>query len=153
MLSLGYTVPIENLDLTNAVQDVLVLNPARSIMVTELRLWSNVTTDVFARLSWLKRSTAGSGGGSAITPNALDDLNTRAAGFTATPMVTTPGTPVANSNRKPVLWNMRYPLELVYVPGAQPKITDALEFLALALLAADLTSTRKVSGWVDVQEF
>lgn len=150
---LKYNVPIENADLTNAAQDIIVLNPARSISVYELRLWSNVTTDVFARLLWLKRTSAGSGGGTAITPQPIDDLNTKAAEFTATPFVTTPGTLVAGSTRKPTLWNMRFPLEIVFLPETRLAVTDPAQFLALNFASADITSTRKISGWLDVEEY
>lgn len=150
---LGYIVPIENQDLTNAAQDILVLNPgaATPVELRAFRLYSNVTTDVFARLQWLLRSTSGSGGGTAIVPRAVDQTNTRAAAVVATPVVTTPGTIVTASERDTFLWNMRYPLEVILTPEEYLRVIPTSR-LCLALLAADLSSTRKIGGSFKVWE-
>jgi hypothetical protein len=135
------------------VQDILQILAAGAnpIEIHSFRLWTNQPTDAFIDLEWVRRSTNGTGGGTAITPRPRNRLNTRAAVMTVTPLVTTPGSLVADSQIDPIEWNPRYPLEVVYTPDERPYFAAADRF-CLAMLTTGLGASRKLAGWVKLLE-
>ena len=144
-----YSAPFENVSLTDAAQDILFLQTTANvaILIHELILTSDVTTDVRARLKLLLRTTAGSGG-TGITPAAVDQRNTRAAVTTVTRMRTTLG--AAGVELDAERWSMMTPFSRLYTPESRVKIAHS-GFIGVELVAGT-GAARNVSGKVVFEE-
>lgn len=148
-MGLLYTAAFENVALTNAAQDILFLQTTANvpIIIHEITLSTDVTTDVRARLQLLRRTTAGSAG-NAITPKPVDERNTRSATTTATDMRTTPGT--AGDILDNDLWSLLVPWARLYTPETRIRVAHS-GFLALNLVAGTGAS-RNLSGKIVFEE-
>ena len=148
-MGLLYSAAFENVALTDAAQDILVLATSAGvpIVVHEIILSTDVTTDVRARIQILRRTTAGSGG-SGITPRALAERNSVAAATTVTNMRTTPGTAgnVLDGDR----WSLLVPFQRLYTPETRISVTVS-GFVAVNLVAGTGAS-RNLSGKVVFEE-
>lgn len=144
-----YTCPIDSVSVTAATQDIWELTaPATKILVLHaFSLTSSYQTDERARLTLLRRSTAGSGG-SAATEVALDPGNAVAATGALVTLATTPGTAGAILHG----WRWSQQGELLYLPTPEMRpVVEASGRLALYLGAA-LGGTRTWSGYVTWEE-
>lgn len=148
-MGLLYSAAFENVALTDAAQDILVLATTANvpIVIHEWVLSTDVTTDVRARLKILQRTTAGSGG-SSITPRPLNERNSRSATTTVTYMRTTPGT--GGNELDGERWSLLVPFQRLYTPETRLTIAHS-SFIALALIAGTGAS-RNVSGKVVFEE-
>lgn len=146
---LVYTAAFENVALTDAAQDILFLQTTANvpIRIHEWLLTSDVTTDVRARLQILLRTTAGSGG-TAITPRATNERNTRAAVTTVTQMRTTVGT--AGNMLDGDRWSLLVPFQRLYTPETRLQIAHS-SFIGL-YLPAGTGASRNLSGKVVFEE-
>lgn len=148
-MSLIYSAAFENVSITDAAQDLIVLatSSAVQVKVHEILLSASDTTDVRARLRLLRRTTAGSGG-TAVTPRAVHGRNTVSAATTVTVARTTPGTAgdVLGSAR----WSLLVPFQRSFLPEDRVHIPVS-GFLALELVAGT-GGTRNVSGEVIFEE-
>lgn len=148
-MGLLYVAAFENITFTDAAQDFVFLQAAsgKPITVHEILMTSSTTTDVRARVSIVRRTTAGSAG-TGITPRALDEHNTQAAGATATYARTTVGT-VGNVLDADA-WSLLVPYQKLYTPETRIRIAAA-GFLGVNLTAAT-GATRVVSGKIVFEE-
>lgn len=148
-MGLLYSATFENVALTDAAQDILLIATAAGvpILIHEIGLSTDVTTDVRARLQLLRRTTAGSGG-SGITPRALCERNSVAAATTVTNMRTTTGT--AGNPLDSERWSLLVPFQRLYTPETRPSVTVS-SFFALALVAGTGAS-RNLSGKIVFEE-
>lgn len=143
MDGLTYSASFENVTLTDASQDIILIATGSIVPATikEILLNSDVTTDIRARLQLLFRSTAGSSG-SSVTPRATDGHNSRAAAASVTIMRTTPGTAgnVVDGDR----WSLLTKFQRLWTPEDRIRV-PAAGFLAL-FLAAGTGGARNLSG-------
>jgi hypothetical protein len=147
---LVYTVPLDALSVTNdSDQDIVIIgaNSGTTLEILELRVTSAHTTAEPVRLRLIRRTSAGTGG-SSITPNAINEGNTAAANFTASSLVTTPGTGGAVLHG----WQWNQQSELLFLPVPETIVTvSASQYLALHLQTA-MGGTRTWSGSVTVRQ-
>lgn len=146
-----YFAPIIAQSVTNdSDQDIWLITSAstKKVVLHGFSLTSAYTTDERAKLTLLRRSTAGSGGGSAITIEPADSDNAIAATATVTPLVTTPGT--AGDTLGQWQWSQQGELLFLPTPEIRP-IMPVSSYLALHLGTA-LGNTRTWSGWVAFEE-
>lgn len=142
-----YTVPLTLSVTSDATQDIWVIAaPAdRKAILHGFSLTSAYTTDERALLTLLRRSGAGTGGGSA-TEVKLDADNSLTAESVVTTLVTTQGTP--GDVLKSWYWSQQN--ELLYLPTPELRpATTAGGFIALALGTA---LARDWAGWVCWEE-
>lgn len=148
-MGLLYSAAFENVTMTDAAQDIVFLQTSSAVPITihEILVTSAVTTDVRARLSVVRRSTAGSAG-TAITPRALFERNSVAAATTATYLRTTVGTVgnVLDADQ----WSMLVPWQRLYTPETRI-VVAASGFLGLNLVAGTGAS-RVISGKIVFEE-
>lgn len=149
MRGLLYSASFENVSMTDAAQDIILVaaGSTNPLWIHSIRLSSDVTTDVRARLQLLRRTTAGSSG-TAVTARALEERNSVAAAATITTLRTTQGTAgnILDSER----WSLLVPFERLYTPEKRIKVSAA-GFLALALVAAT-GAARNISGEITFEE-
>jgi hypothetical protein len=146
-----YSASFDNASVTNdADQDIWeFVNASTSIILLhEFQLYSATTTDERLRLRIVRRTTTGTGGGTALTKTALDQGNSVASGATITPLVTAPGT--AGNVLKAFYWSQLSPL--IYLPTPEARILiSASSRLSLNLETA-VSSTRSMSGYLVYEE-
>lgn len=148
-MGLLYVAAFDAVTMTDAAQDIVFLQTSSAVplIIHEILVTSNVTTDVRARLAIVRRSTAGSAG-TAITPRALFERNSVSATTTATYLRTTVGT-VGNvlDNDE---WSMLVPFQRLYTPETRIGVA-ASGFLGLNLVAGTGAS-RTISGKIVFEE-
>jgi hypothetical protein len=95
--------------------DVMVLGTTAAvpILIHEIRLTSQATTDVRLNLQLLRRTT-GPTGGTTVTGKPLNKRNTVAAASTFTYLDTTPGT--AGDILENEQWSVLVPFSRIYTP-------------------------------------
>ena len=156
-MSLIYIAGFRAISLTangSSSQDIweLVNGTGQSLELHHLHLESQYNVDERIDLQLLERSATGSGGSAAITPNAVDQLNTRASGITSfKTLVTTPGAAVANGGMEPFQWSELAPLDLLWTPEDRPSVAPGGR-IVLSNLNTFVAATRTVSGWLKWSE-
>lgn len=151
-MSRTYTAVLDAITVTNdSDQDIwcLVNSANISIRLTEMELWSSLGSSEMVNLRFVRRSSAGSAGGTAITPKALDEANTIASKITSfTPLVTTPGT--IGDKLRCYQWSQYAPLIWLPTPEMQIEIKPS-GILGLHLGTA-VAASRTWSGHVSWTE-
>ena len=146
-----YFAPFVAQSVTNdSDQDVWLITSAstKKVILHGFSLTSSYTTDERAALKLIRRSTAGSGGGTAITIEPTDSDNSIAATSTVTPLVTTPGT----AGDVLAAWQWSQQGELLFLPTPEIRpVMPVSSYLALHLTTA-LGGTRTWSGWIAFEE-
>lgn len=132
-MGLMYSASFENTTVTDAAQDIIFLatSAAVPIIIHEIRMSANVTTDIRARISILRRSTSGSAG-TAVTARALWERNSVAAATTCTSVRTTPGT--AGNLIYNEEWSLLVPFIWTPTPECRPQV-GVSGFLGVNLVA------------------
>jgi hypothetical protein len=141
-------------NLPAAETDIFFFKPsaARPIRLQSFRLFANVTiSDIFAQLQWVRRSTDGSGGTTTVL-RAIDPRASDAPTTTFVSMRTTPGTLVAVSEFDPILWQMNYPLEVVYTPGEEPEAVGGVNLCLRLVNTPSIVAARSVMGFARLWE-
>lgn len=149
-MGLLYTVPFENISMTDAAQDILFLATSSSVPIKlhYIRVTASVTTDVRARIQLLRRTTAGSGG-TGITPSEITGRNSVSPATTCTYLRTTPGT--AGDVIMAEEWSLLVPFEYLPTPEHRPEVA-ASAYIGLNLVAGT-GATRSISGYAVIEEF
>jgi hypothetical protein len=144
-VGLMYTARFSGVSITNAVQDIWLLEPAATAgiivhwvkLTFEPTITSGVAQDVRARLQILERSTSGTGG-TAVTATGVHPRNTVAAATVATrTVVTTQGT--AGDIHWDDSASIIVPYELIFTPDLRIPVSPSTKlalFLTTALGAA-----------------
>jgi hypothetical protein len=148
-MGLLYSAAFDNVTMTDAAQDIVFLQTSAAvpIIIHEILITSNVTTDVRARIAIVRRSTAGSSG-TAITPRALYERNSVSAATTATYLRTTVGT--VGNLLDADQWSMLVPFQRLYTPETRIAVASS-GFLGVNLVAGTGAS-RVISGKIVFEE-
>ncbi len=149
MSGLIYEAPFENITITNAAQDLLMLTASADtpFILHYIQVTSDNITDVRARLRIVERTTAGSGQ-AALTEVARQRRNTLAADSAAVRTVTTPGS--LGDVHEAMQWSLLVPFIWQPTPELQ-LLVPAAERIALNLVAA-LGQSEVMSGTIVWEE-
>lgn len=149
-----YTVPIENLTIGTAVQDIfsLVTGASNGVELHHIHLEANVGAEAALRMR-LKRGTAtvtqGSGG-SVVTPVPVDANDGASSGVTAhigdTTQATTTG---AFTNLAGFQWDVALPFD--HFPAPEDRETSTVSQTLILDLPAVVTSTT-ISGYLKYRQ-
>lgn len=138
---LMYTATLGNTSWGTASTDIWVLGTSSTVpvLIHEIRMTANQTTDTRNVLQVLRRST-GPTGGSAVTARALNPRNTLVAASTITSLPTTPGT--AGNQVENEIWSQLVPFSRIYTPDERiyvPVSGWVALFLAVAPAAVNVS--------------
>ena len=148
-MSRMYTVPFENLSVTNdSTQDVwqITAPSTAAVVLHHMELYSAVTTDERVRLI-MQRVTGAGSGGSAMTEVPLDPAESAAAAAVVT-LNTTPGTTTTILHAW--YWSQLSPL--IWLPTPECRVVLAPSAIVVLNLATAVASTRNWSGFLTWQE-